>query len=178
MAGPDRPATGTGATPGWAGRDHVARSARRVGVQSFSIRTNDDLDDTQKHFCPLKKTRRSQENSSPAPSTPGSTTTSPTSSRPASPANGAFGRRVGCQTGRTGHAAIPVFRILDKRGRPARFLRNGQNLYIVQQGERVKEDVEIKLLTPTAVVLSKHVKEAGRTVDATLPLTQDEQDAL
>ena len=58
------------------------------------------------------------------------------------------------------------------------FLRNGQNLYIVQQGERVKEDVEIKLLTPTAVVLSKHVKEAGRTVDATLPLTQDEQDAL
>ena len=62
---------------------------------------------------------------------------------------------------------------LTKGGVQQGFLSKGQAIYIVKQGERVEGDLEIKSISPTAVVLSKHVKQAGTTVETTLPLTKE-----
>ena len=62
---------------------------------------------------------------------------------------------------------------LTKEGVQQGFLSKGQEIYIVKQGEVVADDLEIKSLSPMAVVLSKRVKQAGTTVETTLPLTKD-----
>ena len=65
------------------------------------------------------------------------------------------------------------FGYLTKEGVQQGFLSKGQEIYIVKQGEVVADDLEIKSLSPMAVVLSKRVKQAGTTVETTLPLTKD-----
>ena len=67
---------------------------------------------------------------------------------------------------------------LTKAGIQQGFLGKGQAIYIVKQGERFKDDLEVKSIGPAAVVLSKHVKQAGITVDVTLPLTENGQAAF
>ena len=67
---------------------------------------------------------------------------------------------------------------LTKEGVQQGFLSKGQEIYIVKQGETFKDDLKIKSIGPMAVVLSKRVKQAGTTVETTLPLTEDGQDAF
>ena len=67
---------------------------------------------------------------------------------------------------------------LTKEGVQQGFLSKGQEIYIVKQGETFKDDLNIKSIGPMAVVLSKRVKQAGTTVETTLPLTKDGQDAF
>ena len=67
---------------------------------------------------------------------------------------------------------------LTKEGVQQGFLSKGEEIYIVKQGERVENGLEIKSMSPTAVVLSKHVQQAGTTVETTLPLIKDGQDAF
>ncbi len=62
---------------------------------------------------------------------------------------------------------------LTKAGEQQIFLSNGQAIYIVKQGEMLEGDIQVKSIEPTAVVLSKHLKSIGETVEATLPLTKD-----
>ena len=67
---------------------------------------------------------------------------------------------------------------LTRKGVQQGFLGNGQEIYIVKQGERFKDDLEIKSIGPREIVLSKHVEQTGTRVEATLPLTKTERDAL
>ena len=67
---------------------------------------------------------------------------------------------------------------LTKEGVQQGFLSKGQEIYIVKQGEVFENDLEIKSIGSTEIVLSKHVKQAGSTVEITLPLTEDGQDAF
>jgi hypothetical protein len=62
---------------------------------------------------------------------------------------------------------------LTKKGAQQVFLSNGQAIYIVKQGETLEGDIQVKSIEPTAVVLSKHLKSIGETVEATIPLTKD-----
>lgn len=62
---------------------------------------------------------------------------------------------------------------LTKEGEQQIFLSNGQAIYIVKQGETLEGDIQVKSIEPTSVVLSKHLKNIGETVEATLPLTKD-----
>ena len=62
---------------------------------------------------------------------------------------------------------------LTKEGEQQIFLSNGQAIYIVKQGETLEGDIQVKSIEPTSVVLSKHLKSIGETVEATLPLTKD-----
>ena len=62
---------------------------------------------------------------------------------------------------------------LTKEGIQQGFLSKGQEIYIVKQGEIVENDLEVKSIGPTAVVLSKHVKQAGTTVETTLLLIEN-----
>ena len=62
---------------------------------------------------------------------------------------------------------------LTKEGVQQGFLSKGEEIYIVKQGERVENDLEIKAIGPTEIVLSKRVKQAGTTVDTTLPLAKE-----
>jgi len=62
---------------------------------------------------------------------------------------------------------------LTKNGEQQIFLSNGQAIYIVKQGETLEGDIQVKSIEPTAVILSKHLKSIGETVEATLPLTKD-----
>ncbi len=62
---------------------------------------------------------------------------------------------------------------LTKEGEQQIFLSNGQAIYIVKQGETLEGDIQVKSIEPTAVVLSKHLKSIGETVEATLLLTKD-----
>ena len=62
---------------------------------------------------------------------------------------------------------------LTKKGVRQGFLSKGQEIYIVKHGERFKDDLQVKSIGPMAVVLSKHIEQAGTTVETTLPLTQD-----
>lgn len=66
---------------------------------------------------------------------------------------------------------------LTKEGVQQGFLSKGKEIYIVKQGEKFKDDLAIKSIGPTEIVLSKRVKQAGTTVETTLPLTKDGQDA-
>ena len=63
---------------------------------------------------------------------------------------------------------------LTKQGEQQVFLSNGQAIYIMKQGETLEGDIQVKSIEPTTVVLSKHLKSIGETVEATLPLTEDE----
>lgn len=65
---------------------------------------------------------------------------------------------------------------LTKEGIQQGFLSKGQEIYIVKQGERFKDELEIKSIAPTAIVLSKQIKQAGTIVETTLPLTKTGQD--
>lgn len=65
------------------------------------------------------------------------------------------------------------FGYLTKEGIQQGFLSRGQDIYIVKQGESLRDNLEVQSLGPTAVVLSKYVKQAGTTVETTLPLTKD-----
>ena len=67
---------------------------------------------------------------------------------------------------------------LTKEGVQQGFLSKGQEIYIVKQGETFKDDLKIKSIGSTEIVLSKHVKQAGAIVETTLPLTKDGQDAF
>ena len=67
---------------------------------------------------------------------------------------------------------------LTKEGVQQGFLSKGQEIYIVKQGEVFENDLEIKSIGSTEIVLSKHVKQAGAIVETTLPLTKDGQDAF
>jgi len=62
---------------------------------------------------------------------------------------------------------------LTKQGEQQVFLSNGQAIYIMKQGETLEGDIQVKSIEPTTVVLSKHLKSIGETVEATLPLTKD-----
>ena len=62
---------------------------------------------------------------------------------------------------------------LTKEGEQQIFLSNGQAIYIVKQGETLEGDIQVKAIEPTSVILSKHLKGSGETVEATLPLTKD-----
>jgi len=62
---------------------------------------------------------------------------------------------------------------LTEEGEKQIFLSNGQAIYIVKQGETLEGDIKVKSIEPTSVVLSKHLKSIGETVEATLPLTKD-----
>lgn len=65
---------------------------------------------------------------------------------------------------------------MTKAGIQQGFLGKGQEIYIVKQGERFKDDLEIKSIGPMEIVLSKHVKQTGARVEAILPLTKTERD--
>lgn len=67
---------------------------------------------------------------------------------------------------------------LTKEGVRQAFLSKDQALYVVKEGERFEQDIELKSIGPMEVVLSKYIKQAKTTVEATLPLTQNEQDSL
>ena len=70
------------------------------------------------------------------------------------------------------------FGYLTKEGVQQGFLKKGDNIYIVKQGEIFEKDFEIRSIGPTEVVLSKYIKQAETTVEATLPLSEDGQDAF
>lgn len=67
---------------------------------------------------------------------------------------------------------------LRKEGERQAFLSKGQALYVVKGGERFEGDLEMKSIAPTEVVLSKYVKQAGTTVEATLVLSKNRQGDL
>jgi len=62
---------------------------------------------------------------------------------------------------------------LTKQGEQQVFISNSQAIYIVKQGETLEGDIQVKSIEPTTVVLSKHLKSIGETVEATLPLTKE-----
>lgn len=62
---------------------------------------------------------------------------------------------------------------LTKQGEQQVFISNGQAIYIVKQGETLEGDIQVKSIEPTTVVLSKHLKNIGETVEASLPLTKE-----
>lgn len=62
---------------------------------------------------------------------------------------------------------------LTKQGEQQVFLSNGQAIYIMKQGETLEGDIQVKSIEATTVVLSKHLKSIGETVEATLPLTKE-----
>jgi len=70
------------------------------------------------------------------------------------------------------------FGYLTKEGIQQGFLSNGKMIYIVKRGETLEKGIAIKSLDAAEVVLSKYVKQAGTTVEATLPLTKDKQGGL
>lgn len=67
---------------------------------------------------------------------------------------------------------------LTKEGVRQAFLSKDEDLYVVKEGERFEQDIEIQSIGPTEVVLSKYIKHAKTTVEATLSLTPNEQDGL
>lgn len=67
---------------------------------------------------------------------------------------------------------------LTKEGVRQAFLSKDQDLYVVKEGERFEQDIEIQSIGPTEVVLSKSIKHTKTTVEATLSLTPNEQDSL
>ena len=57
------------------------------------------------------------------------------------------------------------------------FLSKGKAIYIVQQGEIIEGDIEVRATDPTAVTLAKPIPGTGKTVETTLPLTKDKTNA-
>ncbi len=62
---------------------------------------------------------------------------------------------------------------LTKQGEQQVFLSNGQAIYIMKQGETLEGNIQVKSIEASSVVLSKHLKNIGETVEATLPLTKE-----
>ena len=60
---------------------------------------------------------------------------------------------------------------LTKEGVRQGFLSKSETIYIVKQGETLEESITIQSIDATEVVLSKYVRQIGKTVEATLPLT-------
>lgn len=60
---------------------------------------------------------------------------------------------------------------LTKAGVRQGFLSKSETIYIVKQGEILEKSITIQSIDATEVVLSKYVKQIGKTVEATLPLT-------
>ena len=67
---------------------------------------------------------------------------------------------------------------LTKEGVRQAFLSKDQALYVVKEGEQFEQDIKLKSIGPMEVVLSKYIKQAKTTVEATLPLTPNEQDDI
>ncbi len=66
---------------------------------------------------------------------------------------------------------------LTKEGVRQGFLSKNETIYIVKEGETLEKGITIQSIDPTEVVLSRHVKQTGTTVEATLSLTKNKQDA-
>lgn len=66
---------------------------------------------------------------------------------------------------------------LTKEGIQQGFLSKDERIFIVQAGETLEKGITIRSIDPTEVVLSRHVKQTDTTIEATLPLTNDERDA-
>ena len=67
---------------------------------------------------------------------------------------------------------------LTKAGVRQAFLSKDQALYVVKEGEQFEQEIELKSVGPMEVVLSKYIEQTKTTVEATLPLTPNEQDGL
>ena len=130
-------------------------------------------------FAPLKdpdipkKVQVSSERPSPPPPSaqPASSPTSPQSTGP-SPAE------LAAKQAKEEMRQYKFFGYLTKEGIQQGFLSNGKMIYIVKRGETLEKGIAIKSLDAAEVVLSKYVKQAGTTVEATLPLTKDKQGGL
>ena len=64
---------------------------------------------------------------------------------------------------------------LKKGGESQAFLTNGEAIYIVKQGETLEGRIHIHKIDPTTIVLSTKVRETGDNVEATIPLTKEQQ---
>ena len=64
---------------------------------------------------------------------------------------------------------------LKKGGESQAFLTNGEAIYIVKQGETLEGRIQIHKIDPTTIVLSTRVRETGDNVEATIPLTKEQQ---
>ena len=64
---------------------------------------------------------------------------------------------------------------LKKGGESQAFLTNGEAIYIVKQGETLEGRIHIHKIDPTTIVLSTKVRETGDNIEATIPLTKEQQ---
>ena len=64
---------------------------------------------------------------------------------------------------------------LQKGGESQAFLSNGQDIYIVRQGEIMEGRIHISKIDPSNIVLSTEVQETGAQIEATIPLTKEKK---
>ncbi len=127
-------------------------------------------------FAPLRNPNQPKPQVAKRPPEPKTPTLKPQPSRPApvkkqQPATSSTS--LAAQQARQQLKKYQFLGYLTKAGEKQIFLSNGQAIYIVKQGEMLEGDIQVKSIEPTAVVLSKHLKSIGETVEATLPLTKD-----
>ncbi len=66
---------------------------------------------------------------------------------------------------------------LTKEGIRQGFLSKDERIFIVQAGETLEKGITIRSINSTEVVLFRHIKQTDTTIEATLPLANDERDA-
>lgn len=62
---------------------------------------------------------------------------------------------------------------LTKEGVRQGFLSKNETIYIVKAGETLEKDITIRSIDPTEVILSRHIKQTGTTIEAILPFTKN-----
>ncbi len=127
-------------------------------------------------FAPLRDPHQPKPRIAKRPSKPKAPPPKPPPSRPATarkPRPAPSPNDLAAQQARQQLKQYQFLGYLTKGGEQQIFLSNGQAIYIVKQGEMLEDDIQVKSIEPTSVVLSKHIKSSGKTVEATLPLTKN-----
>ena len=126
-------------------------------------------------FAPLNSKKPVLRHVSKAPPPKPSSRPSAIARRPPAPPPGPSPGELAAQRARQQLNQYRFLGYLKKGGESQAFLTNGQAIYIVKQGETLEGRIHIHKIDPTTIVLSTKVRETGDNVEATIPLTKEQQ---
>ena len=126
-------------------------------------------------FAPLNSRNSGLRQVAKAPPPKPSSRPSPIARRPPTPPPGPSPGALATQRARQQLNQYRFLGYLKKGGESQAFLTNGEAIYIVRQGETLEGRIHIHKIDPTTIVLSTKVRETGDNIEATIPLTKEQQ---
>lgn len=135
------------------------------------VRQTTTLKNPRNIFAPLK-TPVAPKNVQPSVQTPDPIPTPSPSIPPPIAATGPSPAELAAQQAKEEMRQYKFLGYLTKEGIRQGFLSKNQTIYIVKAGETLEKDITIQSIDPTEVILSRHIKQTGTTVEAILPLTK------